>query len=379
MSNGLLARIRNYLRFEHSYFTIGGWRKNLTYFLKMGHLPSHLIDRIKFRIFPKLGIVPGFPTHLDIEVASACQMRCPMCYTTHMDDGFKGVMKWELFEKLISQAAAEGVYSVKFSWRGEPLLNKRIVDMVRLAKSKGIREVAFLTNAGLLTEKMGQELVDAGLDWMSVSADGTGDIYNRIRAPATFEETIDRVRSMKAYRDSKGLTRPLLRVQSVLSAVEHDPDTYFKAWEGIVDRINVIADELRDFNDKNLQWDEKFVCAKPWQRMTIAYDGKVHQCISDYGAHQILGDASRESLRSIWHGAPAQAVRDAFMRHTYLQDNKACRHCSYGVVMEQDTVVLGENMTVRRFKGIEPVVEGNEIQRPEAARPPAKQPNPGSA
>lgn len=357
MKQRMASFLRNYFRFENSYFTVGGWRKHLLYFLKMGNLPSHLVDRVKFRLFPKLGIVPRFPTHLDIETASACQMRCPMCYTTYMPDELKGIMKWDLYTSLIDQAAANGTYSIKLSWRGEPLLNKRIVDMVRYAKGKGIKEVAFLSNAELLTPPIAEALVDAGLDWLSVSADGVGKIYNEIRFPAIFEETIERVRHMKQYRDGKGLTRPLLRVQSVMSAVENDSETYYAAWSGIVDRINVIADEIRDFEDKSLEWDKYFVCAKPWQRLTIAHDGAVHQCISDYAGKNKIGDASRQSLSEIWHGEGSRRVREAFRHHDYLEKNSACRYCSYGLKTQPDRIAVGgQEMNIRRYGEVKPIV-----------------------
>jgi len=355
--------LRNYFRFENSYFTVGGWRKQLVYFLKMGSVSAHLVDRVKFRIFPKLDIVSGFPSHLDIESASACQMRCPMCYTTYMPDELKGVMKWDLYQSLVDQAAALGVYSIKLSWRGEPLLNKHIVDMVRYAKQRGIREVAFLTNAELLTASKAQALVDAGLDWLSVSADGVGDVYNRIRAPAIFEETVERVRYLKRYRDEKGLRRPLIRVQSIMSAVESNPDEFYAAWSEVVDRMNVIADEVRDFDDKQLAFDPYFVCAKPWQRLTIAYDGKVHQCISDYAGKKILGDAATQPLREIWHAEAASAVREAFRRHRYLDDNPACRYCSYGVVTEKSRLRVKDTIAVRRYRGIQDVVVDDRITR----------------
>ena|SRR5579883_1020509 len=347
---------RNYFRFENSYFTIGGWRKELAYFLRMGSLGPHLIDRVKFRIFPKLGIVAHFPSHLDIETASACQMRCPMCYTTYMDNNLKGLMKWELFTRIIDEAVALGVYSIKLSWRGEPLLNKNIVEMVKYAKERGIREVAFLSNAEFLTTEMAEALVDAGLDWLSVSADGTGEIYNEIRRPAIFEETLARVAYMKQYRDGKGLSRPLLRVQSIMSAVENDPEAYKNAWAPIVDRMNIIADESRDFNKKDLQWDKFFVCSKPWQRMTIAHDGRVHQCISDYAGKNVIGNVNKETLLSIWNGPKNEAVREAFRKHEYLEKNEPCNFCSYGVITERSKLKSSDEMYVRRYKSIAPVV-----------------------
>jgi radical SAM protein with 4Fe4S-binding SPASM domain len=169
---------------------------------------------------------------------------------------------------------------------------------------------------------------------------------------------------MKNYRDSKGKTKPLLRVQSIMSAVQNDDSEFRAAWENVVDRINVIADEIRDFEDKSLEWDPYFVCSKPWQRLTIAYDGKVHQCISDYAGKKILGDASRESLMEIWHGEKAEAVRQAFRDHDYLTKNDACRFCSYGLKTKPEEINIGnEVMSVRRYEAVPPVVVADEVTK----------------
>jgi radical SAM protein with 4Fe4S-binding SPASM domain len=287
-----------------------------------------------------------------------------------MDESLKGIMKFELYTKLVDEAASLGVYSIKLSWRGEPLLNKNIVKMVKYAKSKGIKEVAFLSNAEFLTKEMAEALVDAGLDWLSVSADGTGEIYNEIRRPAIFEETLERVAYMKQYRDSKGLVRPLLRVQSIMSAVENNPEEFKAAWAGIVDRMNIIADESRDFNENHLQFDRYFVCAKPWQRMAIAYDGRVHQCISDYGAKNVIGDTNETSLYDIWHGPKNEAVREAFRQHKYLEENVPCNNCSYGVITEKSKLKGEGQMYVRRYVNIAPVVVAHEVtlKAPKPAR-----------
>jgi radical SAM protein with 4Fe4S-binding SPASM domain len=360
--------LNNYFNFEPDYFTIGGWQKNLQYFLSQGNFWAHIIDRIKFRIFPKLLIVPDFPSHLDIETASACQMRCPMCYTTYMPDELKGVMKWDLYAKIIDEAVKRKVYSIKLSWRGEPLLNTNIVKMVAYAKEKGIKEVAFLSNAELLTPKIARGLVDSGLDWLSISADGVNEVYNEIRAPAIFEETIERVKYMKEYRDSKGLQKPLLRVQSLLSAVQNSPDTYENAWKEVVDRINIISDHIRDFEDRDdLEYDPFYVCPKPWNRINIAYDGRVHQCGADYSAKTIVGDSRIETLHEIWHGPGNQAVREAFKQHKYLEKLPACKNCSYGLVRETTEVSSEQKIKVNRYKSVPKVVgkEGVLLHTPE--------------
>ena len=105
--------------------------------------------------------VSDYPLHVDIELASICNLRCPMCYT--ITEEFKQkvnakLMDFELFTKVVDECAAGGVYSIRLSFRGESFLHKRIVDCVKYAKEKGIKEVSTLTNGLKLDEDMFRDL-----------------------------------------------------------------------------------------------------------------------------------------------------------------------------------------------------------------------------
>jgi len=346
--------------FEPGYFRIAG--NPVTYFLSQGNFFAHIKDRIKFRLYPKFKIVPQFPTHIDIESASNCQLKCPMCYTTYLEASKKGIMKFDLYKNIIDQAVAGKVYSVKISWRGEPLLNKRIVDMVSYAKQSGIKEVAMLSNGELLTPQLAENLVDAGLDWISFSADGTAETYDVIRAPAKFYETIEKVAYMRSYRDKKGLKKPLIRTQSVLSAFNNDPEGFLKAWKGVADRVNCIADEARDFELKEMYHDPAYLCPTPWARITIAHDGQVHQCKVDYGRKTVMGDVNNDSIYDIWHGDSFTSLREAFTKQTALMKYSACNYCSDNVVTEKRVVDVGDKkINVAKYKGIEDIVVGGGV------------------
>lgn len=359
----LNGSLKNLFRLEHGYFRLSG--NPVRYFLSQGNITAHLIDRVKFRLFPKFGVVSNFPTHIDIEASSACQMRCPMCYTTNMDDTFKGIMDYSLYTKIIDQAAAGGTYSVKLSWRGEPLLNPRIIDMVKYAKKAGIKEVAFLSNAERLSHAIAEQLVDAGLDWISFSVDGVGEVYEKIRVPAKFNETVEKITHMRRYREKRQQDKPLIRVQSILSAIKDNADEFKKVWEGIADRVNFITDEIRDFEMHDIPHDPFYVCPTPWQRMSIDYDGKVHQCITDYAGKWILGYANKQTLKEIWHGSDFNALRRHFRNHSALSNCEACSYCSDNVVTEGRKIKIG-NRTIRasKYKDVSDVVnETKEIQR----------------
>lgn len=342
--------------FEHDYFSLNAVRDRINYFLRRGHLVRHLKDRLYFRIFPKFKIVPPFPTHVEVEAASACQMRCPMCYTTHMDDGLKGVMKWDLFKKIVDECAERGVYSIKLSWRGEPLLNKNVVPMVRYAKEKRIPDVAFLTNGERLTPELSDQLIDAGLDWISFSFDGFKETYDVIRAPAVFEETLERIRTLRQKRDARGLKKPLIRIQSIFSVIKHDPEKFRKLWDGSADSVNFISDQIRSFEEGQIEHNPFYQCPIPWQRMAVAYDGRVHQCIGDYAGRNILGDVNHNSLYEIWHDKPFNNLRRSFLQFRYLE-NAPCRICSDGAVTEKVKLKMGRDTRhVTVYRGIEATI-----------------------
>lgn len=348
---------QHWFTFEHDYFSLNNTWDQVRYFVKRGNVARHLKDRLYFRLFPKFKIVPPFPTHLEVEAASACQMRCPMCYTTYMDNNLKGVMKWDLFTRIIDEAALRGVYSIKLSWRGEALLNKNIVRMVRYAKEKGIPDVAFLSNGERLTPELSDELIDAGLDWISFSFDGFKETYDVIRAPAIFEETVERIRVLRQKRDAKGKQKPLIRVQSIYSAIKHNPEGFKTIWDNVADSCNFIADQIRSFEEGKINHNPFYQCPTPWQRMAIAHNGKVHQCITDYAGMNVLGDVNKKSLYGIWHDRPFRNLRRSFNRFRYLE-NAACRICSDGALTERAQVQIdGHAKNIVVYSGIETKID----------------------
>ena len=89
---------------------------------------------------------PGdFPLAVCCELVSTCNLSCSMCYT--VTDSFKNsvigaqrMMPWKMVKKIINEASELGVYSILFSWRGEPTLyrdkdeNGNIIDFPTVLK-----------------------------------------------------------------------------------------------------------------------------------------------------------------------------------------------------------------------------------------------------
>lgn len=337
---------------ERDYNRVTGPVKALAYELRRGNISAHIADRCKWNIAPKFHHVIDFPTHVDIEVSVSCQMQCPMCRRRQMPKGaLTGIMRMDLYKKIIDECSERGAYSIKLSWRGEPLLNPHIVEMVRYAKMKGIRDVAFLTNGERLNERLSEDLIDAGLDWISISVDGTGATYEKIRYPSTYNGIVKKVKTFREIRDRKGLSKPLIRVQTIYGAIKDNPKEYFDFWERVADKVYIIADQFRATHEKFPQ-DKNYTCFEPWRRIVIGWNGIVPQCICDYDYKQPLGNVNTESIYNIWHGERFTELRAE--TNERLFSNTTCQECHDTGIMYEKKIRIGDGeIKIELYKGQE--------------------------
>ncbi|MBT5342937.1 radical SAM protein [Candidatus Woesearchaeota archaeon] len=236
-------------------------------------------------------------------------------------------MRWELFTKIIDEASKNKVYSIRLSWRGEPLIHPKVVDMIKYAKIKGIKEVSFLTNGLNMSEEMSRKLVDAGVDWITNSFDGTGKVYEAIRDPAKYEESLKRLKTIQRIKKEKGTKKPILKVQSVFSAIKDNPEEFYNALGPIVDEIAV--NDTQDHSLKNKDQNPYYFCPVPWQRMVICWNGKVVQCINDFNDRNYVGDLNKQTIKEIWLGKELKEVRKLILKSERLK-LKACTECFDG-------------------------------------------------
>ena len=86
------------------------------YYRARGHLLRFLYNRVKWHIYPRFRVLPKFPDHVDIEASSACNMKCPMCFT--ITDAYKDNVKltnmqFDLFKKIVDECADRGAFSIR--------------------------------------------------------------------------------------------------------------------------------------------------------------------------------------------------------------------------------------------------------------------------
>jgi len=257
---------------------------------------------------PQTFTVRDFPMHLDLEASSRCNLKCSFCDKLPlMQKGQLGDMDFNLFQKIIDEGADRRLWGVKLSYRGEPLLNSRIVDMASYAVRKGIIEVYFNTNGMLLDLEMAYALSDAGLHRISISVEGTDPIaFEKQRIGASFATIFQNIESLRELRIKRGVNHPKIRVQTVLFP-NLDIEQYRTYWEQYCDEVAAI-----DFKDESCRVtgiEQDWGCPQLWQRMTVEWDGTVFPCNNDDLRNLSVGNAWNRSIGECWHDQRVEKIR----------------------------------------------------------------------
>jgi len=97
---------------------------------------------------------------------------------------------------------------VYLSGWGEPLLNRNILDMIRVAKRAGCT-VGFTTNGILLNEQLSREVIRLKVDMIGLSIDGAvPETYESIRVGAEFSKVIRNVKVLSELKRNLGASKP---------------------------------------------------------------------------------------------------------------------------------------------------------------------------
>ncbi|EIC22316.1 radical SAM/SPASM domain-containing protein [Thiorhodovibrio frisius] len=280
---------------------------------------------------PQKQVIRDYPLLVDLELASACNLKCPMCYTitpAFKNTVKKGFMDYALFTEIVDEIA-DHIYALRLSFRGEPTLHKRFLDCLRYAKQRGIREVSMLTNGAFLEADFFQEMAHAGMDWITISVDGTDEEYNRIRYPLTFADTLRRIEEIHDFKQRHDLTKPVIKVQGVWPAIRPNPTQYYETLAPVTDLVayNPLIDYLRE--DADILYEDKFSCPQLYQRIVVGSDGQVLMCSNDEDNDHVVGNANRQTIHQVWHGDKLNSIREVHKITNEFKKMKACRQCYY--------------------------------------------------
>lgn len=311
-----------------------------------------------------------------VETSFACNLACVMCpwkgVRGQADSG--GLMDASVWAAL--RPHLENVVEIDFSGGGEPLLQPSLADWITEAKQAGCK-AGFLSNGSLLDETAASRMIQAGVDWIALSADGArAETFEKVRRGASFETFCGNVRRLTGMRMGK-IPRVMFNFVMMPSNIEELQGFVRLAADLQVDQVNFKqCDVVRGGEEQKLGLfaskadretrrhekalakarklagklgvettafafvpDELAVCDQdPRNSLFVRYDGRVAPCInlaiggpSCFLGEEVVmptvhyGRLPDEDLDTLWQTQSCQFYRKRFEERVKAHDGELAR------------------------------------------------------
>jgi sulfatase maturation enzyme AslB (radical SAM superfamily) len=283
------------------------------------------------------------PTHIRIETASACNLRCQHCPTgVAYKSTDRRVMSPETFDRVLGQIKRlPTLHTAIMYLGGEPLLNKHHATMCRRVKAETqIVLVKFVTNAMMLTEQWCDEIAAANVDAISVSIDGRSPEENdRIRVGASYERVRDNLRMLQARMTRAGCATRIEIANTIFrrpddpaEAVTPEflrrdfPETvvasvYAMVWPGMRAEDTAL-DDLVVHREKPRRF-----CDHPFYDIGVRANGDIVLCCYDISGRHVTGNVMTDDLLTLFQSEPYVEIRRAMLRGDATRVPEVCRRC----------------------------------------------------
>jgi len=297
--------------------------------------------RRKWKLASDFELETDYPLQLDFELNNSCNLRCEMC-TWSVENPSKVIyFPKEKFEEIITDGVRKGLAALEMSIINEPLLRKDLPGMMAFAKSSGVLDIAFNTNAALLNDELQDEIIPSGLTRIQFSIDAnSASTYEKVRRGGDYHKVLKNIEAFLIKKSRGGLKVPMTAVSFVrMKDNERELDDFVKFWKGRVDYL-IIREYLSPYGGSSPEaFDKKklfaesrhsakdFRCNKPWQRLGIRSDGTALPCCAFHAVNIPVGNVYHQSIEEIWNSEKMRNLRRLHKEGRYF-DNRTCLECA---------------------------------------------------
>ncbi len=234
--------------------------------------------------------VKGLFKSICIEAFSLCNRNCRFCPNNDQyPKRQKGKMPFSIWKTIIDQLS-ETNYSGRISPHlyGEPLMDKRIFELITYAKDKcPDSEFVVMSNGDFLNESTLEKLIESGMDSILITNyDG-------------FE---------------KNELKELENKYSQYVTVRNFSDIVKKNKAGILNNVDKPKENTNP-------------CLRPVTQMVVNWEGNVILCCNDYYGKHIIGHVNDEPLLRLWFSRRMKKYQKILSKNGGRYHVDICKEC----------------------------------------------------
>lgn len=293
-----------------------------------------------YRIEP---VPRSVPARLCIESTSACNLRCPHCFTGAGEVGRPAATLSLAFYRRLLDELGDRLWQIEFHNWGEPLLNKHLFTMIAEATGRGL-STSLCTNFSLpFDAPRAEDLVCSGLKVMGVSIDGSDqETYEQYRVRGQLHRVLENCRLVvDAKRRLQARTPRIIWGFHLFAHNVDDVDAARSAADDIgvefhVSRGRVVGPDW-DPDERVIAHEQvtPMPCSTLFHTAVVYADGSIAPCRGSFYPQDDVGHVAADdrsgaaTFREAWTGEGLQTARRLFRERTTTPQTResVCLDC----------------------------------------------------
>lgn len=248
---------------------------------------------------------------LHVSTSGYCNAKCSFCIYNSEENKLlpKGFMRWELYEKIIREAATiPQIDNIAFSGLSEPLTDKLLEKRIALAKE--LRPDWFVetyTNGTLLDAGRFESLKAAGIDCVSISVNAVTQ-EQHFKIMGLRDQYLTVLQNAQYAKAHKGSVRLLVKAVVNGDTFTSDHSGMFLGLWGKIDEgdgVGALVWEANWAGGTRLiearEPDYNSTCGRALGQISIHWDGRVGLCCFDPLVKYPFGDLNTQTIREIYN------------------------------------------------------------------------------
>ncbi|HIA01587.1 MAG TPA: radical SAM protein [Myxococcales bacterium] len=296
-------------------------------------MPRHILDRLKLISAYSTGQESNVvgPSALMVETTVRCNLLCPMCPRTGADYPNED-MPDSMIYPLLKEHAEMGGDHVYLYGLGEPLMDKRIFDLLAYCKSLGVGTI-LSSNGSFLNAERRKKLLMSGCDHLLLGLDGaTESTYSHYRVGGKYQTVVRNIRALA--EENARLGNPIYVVVQFIRMKEnwHEQDKFLEQWSGVagVSEVRIKDEDIGLDEHRTYEKDghlRENPCHTLWRGpMVVRWNGDVFPCYHIASGGRPLGNLAESSLSELWNSPRMQTMRALHSEHR-SGEHEHCKTC----------------------------------------------------